>query len=171
MHSRSAAATVAFAAALGAFLEPGDVIVLTGDLGSGKTTFVSGLASAVGVVDRVVSPTFTILRELNGRLDFAHLDLYRLERVSEVENVGIDELLDGNRVVVVEWGDIALPLLGDNFCKITLHYEAADPEAETWRTIEVHLRGRAWEVRRVDLVKLIDTFEGAFDCDESGSTP
>jgi tRNA threonylcarbamoyladenosine biosynthesis protein TsaE len=105
--TRSAADTEALARALAGVLEPGDVIVLTGELGAGKTTFVRGLAGGLGVTEPVVSPTFTLAREYRGRLPILHVDLYRLDRVQEVIDLGLEDLAGDDAVIVVEWGDVA----------------------------------------------------------------
>ena len=89
---------------LGRRLRKGDLILLKGELGAGKTTFVRGMARGVGSAAAVASPTFQLVRIYPGRLQLAHVDLYRLEVGDEVRDVGLDELLDTG-AVVVEWGD------------------------------------------------------------------
>ena len=89
---------------LGERLQQGDVVLLTGELGAGKTTFVRGVAQGTGSKAHVASPTFQLLRIYPGRLQLAHVDLYRVEKSSELRDLGLDELAtDG--VVVVEWGE------------------------------------------------------------------
>ena len=90
---------------------PGWIIGLSGDLGSGKTQLVKGIARGLGIVDRVSSPTFGLVNELEGgRLPFAHLDLYRLERLDEMENAGLmDYLMEPSGLVVVEWVERCWP--------------------------------------------------------------
>ena len=111
LRTRSADATRELAAAIGALLGVGDVLVLAGDLGAGKTTFTQGLAASLGVTVPVTSPTFTLVHEYSGLVPIVHIDVYRLEHLQEVHDLGFDELVGGDAVVVVEWGDILGPLL------------------------------------------------------------
>jgi tRNA threonylcarbamoyladenosine biosynthesis protein TsaE len=89
---------------IGRELGPGDLLLLVGPLGAGKTTFVRGLARGIGSDDLVASPTFVLVRNYHGRLPLAHVDLYRLDHAPELRDLGLDELLDQG-AVVVEWGD------------------------------------------------------------------
>lgn len=89
---------------LGRRLRPGDLVLLKGELGAGKTTFVRGMARGVESAAPVASPTFQLVRIYPGRIQLAHVDLYRLEKEDEVRDVGLDELLDAG-AVVVEWGE------------------------------------------------------------------
>lgn len=102
-----AAATETAGAALGALLAPGDVVALVGDLGAGKTTFVRGVATGLGApADAVASPTFAICHEYAGRLALLHLDLYRLDRERELDDLGFDDLLARpGAAAVIEWAD------------------------------------------------------------------
>lgn len=104
--TRTSNETRQLAATLGALLEPGDVILLCGELGAGKTTFVQGLAKGLGVQTEVTSPTFTLLQEYAGaRLSLFHFDAYRIERPIEIADLGFDEYLERGGVVVVEWAE------------------------------------------------------------------
>jgi tRNA threonylcarbamoyladenosine biosynthesis protein TsaE len=99
----SAEATERLGAALAAGLQPGDVLVLTGPLGAGKTRLVAGLARGLGAPARVRSPSFTLLNAYRGRLPLHHLDLYRLEG-PEADGLGLEELVDEG-VLAAEWGE------------------------------------------------------------------
>lgn len=105
-HSQSAKETHGFGAALAAMLHPGDTVLLTGDLGAGKTQFVQGVASGLGVADAPVSPTFNLVMSYHdGRLPLHHFDLYRLDRPSQLEDIGLREYLEGDGVCFVEWAE------------------------------------------------------------------
>ncbi len=127
-ESRSEADTWRLAAAVAARLEPGDLIALVGDLGAGKTVFVRGLCEALGVPreDGVSSPTYALVNLYpSGALPVAHLDLYRVGEVDELEALGFRDLLDGEHVVVVEWPERAPELLA--LADITVTIEDAGP--------------------------------------------
>ena len=87
-------------------LEPGDLVVLGGELGAGKTVFTKGIADGLDVAETVVSPTFTLAREYMGRLRLVHVDVYRLDRVQEFLDLGLEDLAGDDAVTVVEWGDV-----------------------------------------------------------------
>jgi tRNA threonylcarbamoyladenosine biosynthesis protein TsaE len=110
-RTESAHATRRLAAEVGAAFDVGDVVALVGDLGTGKTTFAQGLARGLGVEVPVTSPSFTLVQEYSGRVPVAHVDVYRLGRIQELHDVGFEELVDGDRVTIVEWGDAVQPLL------------------------------------------------------------
>ncbi len=160
MRSPSAAATAALGEAVARLLAPGDVVVLGGELGAGKTTFTGGVARALGVSGPVTSPTFTICSEHaggSGEPVLAHLDLYRLERLSELEDVGIDEILGGECVVVVEWGDTVGAFLGADRLEIDLTYPSG--ESEEVRDLTVVGYGRRWAVAWTRLRKAVADWE------------
>lgn len=96
--------TYALAAKVAETLQGGEVILLNGDLGAGKTTFTKGLAKALGIEDEVTSPTFTILNVYeDGRLKLNHLDMYRVESADELAELGIEDCFDDDSVTVIEW--------------------------------------------------------------------
>jgi len=124
--------------------EPGDVVVVSGDLGAGKTTFVQGLAAGLGVDEPVVSPTFTLAREYHGALRLVHVDVYRLDRVQELLHLGLDDLA-AEAVLVVEWGDVVADHLPADHLAVRLAAPSAgDPDQ---RAVALHATGPAWADR------------------------
>lgn len=113
LHSSSAEETLEIARELGKVLEPGDVVALTGNLGAGKTVFCKGIGEALGISpDRIVSPSFTIVAEHRGGVHpFFHMDVYRLSGTREAEDAGLDEILHGGGICVVEWAEKVSSLL------------------------------------------------------------
>jgi tRNA threonylcarbamoyladenosine biosynthesis protein TsaE len=97
--------TRAAGSALGALLEPGDVVILTGELGAGKTALTQGIAQGLGVAQSVTSPTFNLLLVYPGHITLNHFDLYRLERAEELQDIDYWGTLESDGVSVVEWGD------------------------------------------------------------------
>ena len=116
--SRAPDETRKVGAALAELLVPGDVVSLTGDLGAGKTAFVQGAARALGVQEPVTSPTFVLVRQYRGDVPVHHVDVYRLDRVQEVLDLGFEDLLDPSGVVFVEWGDAIDALLPDDHLRV-----------------------------------------------------
>jgi len=158
-RTRSAAQTRALGIAVAALLRPGDLVVLAGDLGSGKTTFAQGIAAGLGVDDPVVSPTFTIVREYEGRLPLAHVDVYRLDRLQELYDVGFEELVDGERVTIIEWGDVVQRVLPADHLSVELEPGALPDE----RLVHVHAQGRAWRDRTERVESVVSSASSAED--------
>lgn len=144
-RTKSAEDTRELAAALAPHVRPGDVLLLAGDLGAGKTTFTQGLARALGVEGPVTSPTFTLMHEYPAA-SFAllHLDVYRLDNLQEVIDLGIPELVDDRAVAVVEWGDVAEEVLPKDTLEVHLTFVADDDEA---RAVSVRASGASWMAR------------------------
>jgi tRNA threonylcarbamoyladenosine biosynthesis protein TsaE len=130
--SDSPEATTAAGERLAARLGPGDVVGLTGELGAGKTCFVQGLVRGLGVATPATSPTFVLVNEYRGRLPVHHVDVYRTQSLTELLDLGLDEMLAGGGVTVVEWADRCAPLLPP-------------------RTIRVHIEGVGEEPRRITI--------------------
>nr|MBU6202651.1 tRNA (adenosine(37)-N6)-threonylcarbamoyltransferase complex ATPase subunit type 1 TsaE [Acidobacteriota bacterium] len=127
-------------------LRPRDVLLLTGELGAGKTTFTKALCAALGITDVVTSPTFTLVHEyVGGRLSVVHSDLYRLERTGELDDLGLEEARRRGAVLVVEWGDL-VPGAFDDALVVTFAHAGGD-----LRNITLTWRGSGWEARFVRL--------------------
>ncbi|MGI9605280.1 MAG: tRNA (adenosine(37)-N6)-threonylcarbamoyltransferase complex ATPase subunit type 1 TsaE [Acidimicrobiales bacterium] len=122
---------------------PGDVLVLAGDLGAGKTAFSKAYGLALGVKEAMTSPTFTLAREYEGRLTLHHLDVYRLELMAEVMDLDLPDLLDSGGVVLIEWGDAILPMLPPDFLEVRFTFGDGDDD----RLIELRPVGRRWSAR------------------------
>ncbi|WP_447978159.1 tRNA (adenosine(37)-N6)-threonylcarbamoyltransferase complex ATPase subunit type 1 TsaE [Candidatus Nitrospira bockiana] len=132
VRSTSPNQTARLGQAIGQRLEGGEVFALCGDLGSGKTVFVRGLAAGLGVAERAVSsPTFVLVHEYRGRLRLAHADLYRLDAPPALAGLGLDEYFDGNTVVAVEWADRAEDRLPSD--RLTLSFEHIGPKTRRIR--------------------------------------
>jgi tRNA threonylcarbamoyladenosine biosynthesis protein TsaE len=184
LRTASADETRALARAMAPLCLPGDVLLLVGDLGAGKTTFAQGFAAGLGVTEQVTSPTFTLVRhyaveaahdaveaahdaveaardaveaahdavegatgEQEGRppvRTLLHADVYRLDRLHEIVDLGLAELVEDGGVALVEWGDAAEPVLGDESLAIAL---AAEDDHDDHRLISVRPTGTAWASR------------------------
>jgi tRNA threonylcarbamoyladenosine biosynthesis protein TsaE len=127
VRTRSADETTSLARRIGALLRPGEVLLLVGDLGTGKTTFVQGLATGLDISTRPRSPTFTMVHTYDGgRYPLVHVDLYRLDTSHEVLTLGLEELFEPPAVAVVEWGEKATPIVGDHYLELDFAWEAED---------------------------------------------
>lgn len=143
--THSSADTEAIGAALAPLLRASDVVLLMGELGSGKTVLTRGIARALGSNDPVTSPTFTIMRHHStDTLTLIHMDAYRLNGPREVEDLGLFELLDEGVVAVIEWGDIVIEGIGPDH--LDLRFRRADDEwaDDDERTVDVVLSGSRW---------------------------
>lgn len=127
LQTASAAETEALAADLAATLSPGDVVLVAGDLGAGKTTFVRGAARTLGVTDPVTSPTFTLAQRYAGAVPVAHLDLYRLEGLDEEDRASVEAELAPDTVAFVEWPAVGAPAWGGRVtARVTLEHAGGD---------------------------------------------
>jgi len=144
LRTDSVDATRAVGAALSALTRPGDVLLLAGELGAGKTAFVQGFGAALDVAEPITSPTFVLARHYDdGRMPMHHLDVYRLEQMNEVYDIGLPEVLDDGGVTLIEWGDAIMPSLPADFLEVRLTFGAKDDD----RMIVVHAVGPSWSGR------------------------
>ena len=134
--SRSPEETRALGEKLGVKLQPGAVIACIGELGAGKTCFLQGLARGLGVSSAVTSPTFVLVNQYRGRLPVFHLDAYRTEALTEVLELGLEEMMHGDGVTVIEWADKILQLLPPGTVTVRIRGLGDDP-----RSIEVEEPG------------------------------
>ena len=122
MKSQNEQELIALGKQLGQRLEKQDVVILTGDLGAGKTTFTKGLAKGLDIRQMIKSPTYTIVREYEGRLPLYHLDVYRIE--GDADSIDLDEFLFGSGVTVIEWGHFLGEDLPDSYLELEILKEA-----------------------------------------------
>ena len=148
LTTQSVEDTQALAEAIGRFLSAGIVIALIGDLGSGKTTFVQGIAKGLQVPAEyyITSPTFTLINEYPGRLPLRHVDLYRIDRVEELDDIGLHDIMHGDGVTVIEWAERILSELPDE--RFQIHFEIADDHC---RQVEISAAGKT----TISMLKLI----------------
>jgi tRNA threonylcarbamoyladenosine biosynthesis protein TsaE len=175
LRAASLADTYAIAAAVAELSRPGDLIVLSGELGAGKTAFAKGFGAALGVTDPITSPTFTLVHTYevepgrgHGAKALHHADLYRLDRTAEIADLALEELAEYQGVVLVEWGDVADALFGDH---LVVYLEPdlfadddpdvefdADALADTPRLIEISASGPTWASRWSRLVEACEGY-------------
>ena len=149
--SHSEAQTRRLGVRLAGLLQPGDVLALVGDLGSGKTRWAQGICRGLEVTDQVVSPTFTLVNEYQGRWPVYHIDLYRLHDSAEMLTFGLEEYLYGSGISLIEWADRARDFLPDDHLVVELYYLE-----ESKRRVVLRPHGKRF-------VKLLEIFkESAF---------
>jgi tRNA threonylcarbamoyladenosine biosynthesis protein TsaE len=146
----SADETRQLAAEIARRCEPGDVILLAGGLGAGKTTFTQGFGSALGIEESITSPTFVLVREysLDGQRGLRvlfHADVYRLDHLAEIVDLGLGELVEEGGVALVEWGDAASPVLGSGALLVRLSSEESADDDH--RLIEISSVDGGWSER------------------------
>jgi tRNA threonylcarbamoyladenosine biosynthesis protein TsaE len=141
-HTKSASETVRIGKVIGSLLRPQDVVALAGELGTGKTQFIKGLAAGVGVRKAIYisSPSFTLIHEYPGRVPFYHIDLFRLRSEKEAEALGLEEYFQGSGITAVEWADRIPSLLPEDILWIHILYKAKNT-----RSIEMTPKGRRYE--------------------------
>ena len=150
--TKSADDTRELAAAMAGLARPGDVLLLAGELGTGKTVFAQGFGRGLGVEEQVTSPTFTLMRTYEGRLTLVHADVYRLDHLQEVVDLALPELLDEGGVAVVEWGDVAAAVLAPDFLEVCLEQGAGDDD----RLVTLRATGGRWSSRLRPLAVALD---------------
>ena len=125
---------------IGELALPGDVFLLSGKLGAGKTCLTQGIAWGLNIKEYALSPTFVIVREMHGRLPLYHIDLYRLDNINEIEDLGLDDYLYGKGACVVEWAEKALGLLPSKHLLIQIDFLS-----DTARSLQLKPRGKRYQ--------------------------
>ncbi len=115
--------TVSLGRKIGELAIPGDIFLLSGILGAGKTCLTQGIAYGLGINEYTLSPSFVLVRELYGRLTLYHMDLYRLENIAEIAGLGLDDYLYGKGVCAIEWANKGMPLFPDEHLSIEIIYK------------------------------------------------
>ena len=126
MFSHNENELMAWGEKLGALLQKQDVLILRGDLGAGKTTFTKGVARGLNIKQMIKSPTYTIVREYDGRLPLYHLDVYRIGE--DPDSIDLDDFLFGEGVTVIEWGELLEDSLPSDYLKLTILRKNDDRE-------------------------------------------
>ncbi len=177
LRADSLASTHAIAAALARLARVGDVIVLAGEMGAGKTAFAQGFGRALGVTEPITSPTFTLVHSYpcDGKLTLHHADLYRLDRMIDVEELALHELAEFGGVVLIEWGDVAAANLGDHLeIRLRRDHDALDDVTDemvddtaddadefgldTSRLIELNATGKSWAGRWDRVITVLEPY-------------
>ena len=136
---------------IGEIAQSGDIILLVGNLGTGKTCLTQGIARGLGSEEYALSPSFVIVRELHGRLPLYHVDLYRLGSIEEIAELGLDEYLYGDGVCAVEWADKGMNELPEHHLLLRISYLS-----ETDRNLEFEARGKRYPDILVELGHLLE---------------
>jgi tRNA threonylcarbamoyladenosine biosynthesis protein TsaE len=122
LTSHSPDDTIKIGAGIGKLASAGDIFLLTGSLGTGKTCLTQGIARGLGITEHTPSPSFVLIRQLHGRLTLYHIDLYRLDNINEIADLGLDDYLYGGGVCVIEWAEKGLSLLPREHLMIEMSY-------------------------------------------------
>jgi tRNA threonylcarbamoyladenosine biosynthesis protein TsaE len=171
LRAADLAETHAVSAAVAGLARAGDMIVLSGEMGSGKTAFAQGFGRALGVTEPITSPTFTLVHSypVRRRLTIHHADLYRLDRTVDIDELALHELAAFGGIVLIEWGDVAAAGLGDHL-EVRLSHPPPSDEAEAAtdsadefaddgvREIEINASGPAWSGRWDRLTRAVEQF-------------
>lgn len=155
MISRSPDETQRLGKHLGELAKAGDIFLLIGELGTGKTCLTQGVALGLGVQQQVFSPSFVLIREYRGRLPLYHVDFYRLDRIEEIADLGLDDYLYGKGVCIVEWADKGMAIMPEENLLVILEHVSEDERAITLeangeryvgllQSLESVLKGEGW---------------------------
>ena len=156
-RTKSVDDTRALAAELSAFARPGDLILLEGGLGAGKTAFAQGFARGLGVEEPVTSPAFVLMHSYPGRIPVIHIDVYRLDSMQELIDLGMAEILDEDAVTLIEWGDVVSPALPTDFLAVRLEPGESDDE----RIVSMRAVGPTWPGRLRSLGEAVSRWSAA----------
>ena len=150
ISTKSVEETKRFGAELAEIVRAGDLILLCGDLGAGKTSFTQGFGLALGVTSPITSPTFTLANCYEGNLIINHLDVYRLTHIEETRDLGLHELVDDHSVTLIEWGDVIIGALPGGYIEIRFNLGETSDD----RDINIQFSGSDWD-DRLDAIEAI----------------
>jgi tRNA threonylcarbamoyladenosine biosynthesis protein TsaE len=125
---------------LGELAQPGDIFLLSGNLGVGKTCLTQGIVWGLGSLEYALSPTFVLMREIHGRLPLYHIDLYRLDAIAEITDLGLDDYLYGHGLCVIEWAEKGLAVLPAEHLLIEIEYTG-----DSDRSLQLKASGKYYE--------------------------
>jgi tRNA threonylcarbamoyladenosine biosynthesis protein TsaE len=132
--------TIELGKKIGGSLNPGDIVCIDGDLGSGKTHLTKGIALGLGIDEHITSPTFNIVNEYEGRIKLYHFDVYRVNDPDEIAAIGFDEYIFSDAASVIEWSDYIKELIPDDHIQINIANES-----ETRRSISIQFFGKRYD--------------------------
>lgn len=150
-RTKSAEDTQLLAASIAELVRPRDLVLLVGEIGAGKTTFTQGFGKALGVDENITSPTFVLVRSYQAKIPLHHVDIYRLDHLQEVIDLGLMEMLDEGGVALMEWGDLAVPVLPRDYLEIQLKIT----EDGLGRTVRFRGIGNNWALREKSICDFI----------------
>ncbi len=146
LHILEEAEMKSFGLKLADVLKPGDIVCLSGDLGAGKTTLTKSIAAGLGIEDYVTSPSYTIVNEYEGRLALYHFDVYRINDIEEMYELGYEEYFYGQGVCVIEWAGMIEELLPENIVWIEIY------QGESFEERKLHIKGPAETIATLEEV-------------------
>ena len=155
--SKSSQATIDLGKKFSKILRGGDIIIFSGELGGGKTTFISGLADGLGIRENLSSPSFTILNQYNaGKLKLVHIDFYRLDGIDEFDNIGLDDhVYDDSAVLCIEWGEKIKQYIKKDYLTISFNYIIEDEDSMNRRIIRFSSSNNYWNKKLKILKKIM----------------
>ena len=142
LTAESVEETIIIGEKLGSLVNSGDIVCLTGDLGTGKTHFVKGFAKGLNIEEYITSPTFTIVNEYQGRLKLYHFDVYRVDDPDEIYAIGFDEYIFSSAVSIIEWSNLIQELIPEESIRINI--VKVPEKGDNYREIEISYKGERY---------------------------
>ena len=154
--SKSSQATINLGRKFSKILRGGDIVIFSGELGGGKTTFISGLAEGLGIKENLSSPSFTILNQYDaGKIKLIHIDFYRLDGIDEFDNIGLDDhIYDDSKILCIEWGEKIKQYIKRDYLNIGFNYIIEDEDTINRRIIRFNSSTKYWDKKLLKLKKI-----------------